>query len=95
MYLFDLILGYHSSAFTKALTCIARYGDELTLHATSQDLALSATNSSKSAYARFKYDRTFFQKYALDQQAEDEEVTGQLLVKVWDHLQFVTSAHLL
>ncbi|KAF9051091.1 hypothetical protein BDZ89DRAFT_524459 [Hymenopellis radicata] len=67
--------------FTKALTCIARYGDELTLHATSQDLALSATNSSKSAYARFKYDRTFFQKYALDQQAEDEEVTGQLLVK--------------
>ncbi|KAK0225862.1 Rad9-domain-containing protein [Armillaria fumosa] len=74
--------------FTKALTCISRYGDELTLNATPECISLSATNSSKSAYCRFKYDRQFFQKYkvgSLDSFADDIEeviqVTGQLLTK--------------
>ncbi|KAG7446334.1 uncharacterized protein BT62DRAFT_968065 [Guyanagaster necrorhizus] len=74
--------------FTKALTCISRYGDELTLNATPECLSLSATNSSKSAYCRFKYERQFFQKYKVgspDSWAEDVEevtqVTGQLLTK--------------
>ncbi|KAK0461319.1 Rad9-domain-containing protein [Desarmillaria tabescens] len=75
--------------FTKALTCISRYGDELTLNATPECLSLSATNSSKSAYCRFKYESQFFQKYkigSLDSLADDIEevtqVTGQLLTKL-------------
>ncbi|KIY74343.1 hypothetical protein CYLTODRAFT_385147 [Cylindrobasidium torrendii FP15055 ss-10] len=66
--------------FTRALTCIARYGDELTLNAMADCLDLSTTNSSKSAYTRFKLDRAFFQKYSLEE-GEDDNVTGQLLVK--------------
>ncbi|TFK44246.1 Rad9-domain-containing protein [Crucibulum laeve] len=77
--------------FTKALTCLSKYGDELTIYATLDTLSLSATNSSKSAYCRFKYENQFFSKYRLrpgqqsgDSSVDDVEVltaTGQLLTK--------------
>ncbi|KAF8972991.1 Rad9-domain-containing protein [Flammula alnicola] len=75
--------------FTKALTCLSKYGDELSIYATPEFLSLSATNSSKSAYCRFKYDRHFFSKYRLgapkdgwdDEIQEIENVTGQLMTK--------------
>lgn len=79
-------------AFTKAITCLSKYGDELSIYATSESLSLSATNSSKSAYCRFKYDSPFFSKYRVgtpqamtDWENDGEKslsVTGQLLTKV-------------
>ncbi|KAG5221467.1 Rad9-domain-containing protein [Salix suchowensis] len=50
-------------AFTKALHCLSKYGDDLTIHATDECLTLSTTNSSMSAYCRFKYERQFFSKH--------------------------------
>lgn len=74
-------------AFTKALTCLSRYGDDLSIYATAETISLSTTNSSKSAYCRFKYTRQFFSKYSVSSPHtyvdEEEEyfVTGQLLTK--------------
>ncbi|KAJ7084342.1 Rad9-domain-containing protein [Mycena belliarum] len=73
--------------FTRALACLARYGEDLSIYATPETLSLSTTNSSKSAYCRFKYVRQFFSKYSVgspDSWANDDEevaVTGQLLTK--------------
>lgn len=79
-------------AFTKGLACIARYGDELCIQATSEQLTLCATNSSKSAYCGIKFLPEFFDTYrvgaptdAWEMTPEDNEertVRGQLLVKV-------------
>ncbi|KIP03421.1 hypothetical protein PHLGIDRAFT_497258, partial [Phlebiopsis gigantea 11061_1 CR5-6] len=72
---------------TKALTCLSKYSDELVMYATREHFILSATNSSLSAYCRFKYGRQFFQRYSardhptLDEKPDDVRVSGQLLVK--------------
>ncbi|KAG8701622.1 hypothetical protein FRC08_003991 [Ceratobasidium sp. 394] len=77
--------------FTKGLTCIARYGDELCIHATSEQLTLCATNSSKSAYCGIKFLPEFFDLYRVGaptdawgmtpEGGEQLTVRGQLLVK--------------
>ncbi|KAJ7725867.1 Rad9-domain-containing protein [Mycena maculata] len=74
--------------FTRALTCLSRYGEDLAIYATPETISLSTTNSSKSAYCRFKYSRQFFSKYSVgspDACTNEEEgglvVTGQLLTK--------------
>ncbi|KAF4567626.1 hypothetical protein EYR40_006627 [Pleurotus pulmonarius] len=74
--------------FTKALHCLSKYGDDLTMHATDECLTLSTTNSSMSAYCRFKYERQFFNKYTLGSHGSTfgetqgaTNVTGQLLTK--------------
>ncbi|CAE6442119.1 unnamed protein product [Rhizoctonia solani] len=76
--------------FTKGLACIARYGDELCLHATPEILTLCATNAAKSAYCGMKFAPEFFDTYhvggtadALEMAPEGEEVTvrGQLQAK--------------
>ena len=76
---------------SKSLFCLSRYGEELTIHATRDELALSTTNTSHSAFCRFKYRRQFFSRYSLAQPAElaeffDEDegpsVSGQLQTKV-------------
>ncbi|KAJ7188321.1 Rad9-domain-containing protein [Mycena filopes] len=73
--------------FTRALACLSRYGEDLAIYATPDSISLSTTNSSKSAYSRFKYGRQFFSKYSVggarSNTEEDEEVavTGQLLTK--------------
>ncbi|KAG8729766.1 hypothetical protein FRC12_020743, partial [Ceratobasidium sp. 428] len=77
--------------FTKGLTCIARYGDELCIHATSEQLTLCATNSSKSAYCGIKFLPEFFDLYRVGtptdawgmtpEGGEERTVRGQLLVK--------------
>jgi hypothetical protein len=83
----------NSTAFTKALICLSKYGDELSIYATPERLSLSATNSSKSAYCRIKYEKDFFTRYRVaDHQegrndwtsdnAENITLTGQLLTKV-------------
>lgn len=83
------------TAFTRALTCLSKYGDDLAIYATPDTLSLSATNSSMSAYCRFKCNRKFFVKYSVgaprqqvrgssfsDDVEEVATVTGQLLTKV-------------
>ncbi|RDB24994.1 Cell cycle checkpoint control protein RAD9A [Hypsizygus marmoreus] len=78
--------------FTKALTCLSKYGDELSIYATPDSLSLSATNASKSAYCRFKYEKLFFSKYNLSETPSSGDawatefedmmsVTGQLMTK--------------
>lgn len=77
-------------AFTKALTCLSRYGEELSIFATTEFLSFSATNAAKSAYCRFKYDKQFFSKFKLNAPKtegfanNDHHVSGQLLAKVGD-----------
>ncbi|KAF9447953.1 hypothetical protein P691DRAFT_760339 [Macrolepiota fuliginosa MF-IS2] len=86
----------HASAlksFTKALTCLARYGDELTICAYPDSLSLSATNSAKSAFCRFKYEKEFFSRYNIGKPRrnisdgegegleETQTIKGQLLAK--------------
>jgi len=72
---------------------LSKYGDELSIYATPERLSLSATNSSKSAYCRIKYEKEFFTRYRVgDRQegrndwtsdnAENITLTGQLLTKV-------------
>ncbi|KAJ6593856.1 Rad9-domain-containing protein [Mycena capillaripes] len=73
--------------FTRALACLSRYGEDLAIYATTEAISLSTTNSSKSAYCRFRYGRQFFSKYSVgppDAWANDEDglaVSGQLLTK--------------
>ncbi|KAG6920247.1 hypothetical protein DXG01_005016 [Tephrocybe rancida] len=89
---FSVSVAAHDSVaylLTKALTCLSKYGDELSMHAMADSLSLSATNSSKSAYCRFKYERLFFSKYSVSAPGEAwandfeqaADVTGQLLTK--------------
>lgn len=83
----------HREAFIRALTCLSRYGDDLVLYADAQHLTLSATNSSLSAYCRFRYGKMFFSKYRVGggvngagpsagSPSQPQDVKGQLLVKV-------------
>src|SRR5882762_4117195 len=80
------------AAFTRALTCLSKYGDDLSIYATPDVLSFSATNSSLSAYCRFRYGRQFFVKYCVGDKNSQTEldmgdvretrtVTGQLLTK--------------
>lgn len=80
-------------AFIRALTCLSRYGDDLVLHADAQHVTLSATNSSLSAYCRFRYGRMYFSRYRVGggvngagpsngSPSAPQDVKGQLLVKV-------------
>ncbi|EPQ56505.1 hypothetical protein GLOTRDRAFT_115739 [Gloeophyllum trabeum ATCC 11539] len=78
--------------FTRALGCLSRYGDDLTIYATPDSLSLSSTNSSMSAYARYKFSKSFFVRYNVgDKKSKRNDfadgvqevltVTGQLLTK--------------
>ena len=74
----------------RALTCLSKYGDDLTIYATPEYFSLSTTNSSKTAYCRFHYEPEFFTKYAVDSAPGErradveavESVRGQLSTKV-------------
>jgi hypothetical protein len=85
------------AAFTRALTCLSKYGDEVTICASPDGLALTATNSSLSAYCRVTYGGQYFTHYTIDddkgkgRSAMDavgegpETVAGQLLARVSEH----------
>ncbi|KAF5351682.1 hypothetical protein D9756_007695 [Leucocoprinus leucothites] len=60
--------------FTRAISCLARYGDELTICAYPDYFSLSATNSAKSAYCRFKYEKEFFSRYRVGKPRRKGEV---------------------
>ncbi|KAF9227406.1 hypothetical protein BS17DRAFT_727635 [Gyrodon lividus] len=78
-------------SFIRALTCLSRYGDDLVIYADSENLTLSATNSSLSAYCRFRYGKMFFSRYRVGGGVNgiggsstgnaEEDVKGQLLAK--------------
>ena len=89
----ELLKNHAILVFSKSLNCLSKYGDELSIYATSEFLSLSATNSSKSAYSRFKYDKPFFSRYRLgvsqtinndmnDGVHQLQSVTGQIMTKV-------------
>lgn len=79
--------------FSRALTCLSRYGDDLVIHADAEHLSLSTTNSSLSAYCRFKYSKRFFSRYKVgndvnrDQASSgtivEEDMKGQIPVKTF------------
>ncbi|KAJ3762382.1 Rad9-domain-containing protein [Lentinula raphanica] len=69
--------------FTRALTCLSRYGEELCIYASSETLSLFCTNSSKSAYCRFKFNKEFFSRYRVGDPAKgtNDSAMGQLMAK--------------
>ncbi|KAF8578223.1 hypothetical protein K439DRAFT_1247150, partial [Ramaria rubella] len=79
--------------FTKSLTCLSRYSDDVIIQAAPDFLFLSATNSSKSAFCRIKLTSQYFEKLKVNltppgltfqtppDADELQRITGQLLVK--------------
>ncbi|KAJ3999627.1 Rad9-domain-containing protein [Lentinula boryana] len=69
--------------FTRALACLSRYGEELCIYASSDTLSFFCTNSSKSAYCRFKFNKEFFSRYRVGDPAKGvhDSVVGQLMAK--------------
>ncbi|KIK67139.1 hypothetical protein GYMLUDRAFT_238472 [Collybiopsis luxurians FD-317 M1] len=69
--------------FTRALSCLSRYGEDLCIYASAETLSLFCTNSSKSAYCRFKFSHEFFSRYRVGDPAKDihDTVVGQLMTK--------------
>ncbi|EJD07267.1 uncharacterized protein FOMMEDRAFT_164289 [Fomitiporia mediterranea MF3/22] len=51
--------------FTRAITCISKYGDEMIIHAGQDGLVLSALNLPKTAYCSFTYRKNFFLRYVV------------------------------
>ncbi|KAJ3923889.1 Rad9-domain-containing protein [Lentinula edodes] len=74
---------YSLKPFTRALACLSRYGEELCIYASSETLSLFCTNSSKSAYCRFKFNKEFFSKYRVGDPTKgvQDGVVGQLMAK--------------
>jgi hypothetical protein len=76
--------------FTKSLNCLSKYGDVLTFQAMHDGLALSCTNSSKSAYARFTFAKAYWKKWNITRRPKftfstqplTEEVKGEVIIKV-------------
>ena len=80
---------FGSLAFTKGVTCLSRYGDEMYIFAAAEYLMLSATNTAETSYCRFQYSRVFFSRYNVGQRGpnppggsqEPVSVSGQVLTK--------------
>ncbi|KAF9649182.1 hypothetical protein BDM02DRAFT_3260512 [Thelephora ganbajun] len=76
-------------SFTKGMTCLSKYGDEMYIFAAAECLILSATNIAETSYCRFQYSRVFFTRYNVGQRGSDcpsgsQEpvgVSGQVLTK--------------
>ncbi|OSD05489.1 hypothetical protein PYCCODRAFT_1362252 [Trametes coccinea BRFM310] len=82
--------------WTRALTCLSKFGDELIMIAAPETFALSATNQAQSAYGRFKYARSFFSRYRVGGYPASDDVdvaplTGQipLLTRIQPLLQIL------
>jgi len=81
-------------AFTKGVTCLSRYGDEMYIFAAAEYLILSTTNMAETSYCRFQYSRMFFTRYNVGQggsnrpsgSQEPVGVSGQVLTKVSQRL---------
>ncbi|KAG8923465.1 hypothetical protein FRC00_006238, partial [Tulasnella sp. 408] len=60
--------------FTRALAALTKYGEDLDIYATPEYLAISTTNSSKSAYGRWRVAPEFFEKYRIGADAIRKEI---------------------
>lgn len=67
--------------FSRALTCLSKYGDDLVIHADTEYLSLSTTNSSLSAYCRFKYSKRFFSRYRVWNGANRDKSSPSVVVE--------------
>lgn len=63
-------------AFTKALACVAKYGDEMLIHSKVDSLVLTSMNQAKSAFCSFTFNRAFFQKYAVQPVNSQDRTAG-------------------
>lgn len=83
------LIVFGSSAFTKGVTCLSKYGDEMYIFASAEYLILSATNTAETSYCRFQYSRMFFTRYNVGSRGtnrpsgsqEPAGVSGQVLTK--------------
>lgn len=55
----------HYAEFTRALTCLTKFGEEIDISATAKSFRISSVNSSRSAFAVFVFDPKFFSRYDL------------------------------
>ena len=82
---------FGSLAFTKGVTCLHKYGDDMYIFASEEYLILSATNTAETSYCRFQYSRIFFTRYKVGAShrpsgsQEPVGVSGQVLTKVGQH----------
>ncbi|KAI0630855.1 Rad9-domain-containing protein [Trametes polyzona] len=58
---------------TRALHCLSKYGEDVVIIATPETFAISSTNQALTAYGRFKYAKSFFNKYRVDGSAVDSD----------------------
>ncbi|KAF8507795.1 Rad9-domain-containing protein [Hysterangium stoloniferum] len=90
---FQALLGLQNlKSFTKGLTCLSRYGDDVIVQAGPADVILSAMNSANTAFCRVKLNAGYFDKYKMTALVppgltfqtppeEENRIRGQLVVK--------------
>ncbi|GAA5924704.1 hypothetical protein JCM1841_006390 [Sporobolomyces salmonicolor] len=68
--------------FTRALSCLARFGEELDFIAANDKLSISTVNSSRTAFGVVSFYPRFFVEYALDDPSKQFKfsVTGKALL---------------
>lgn len=84
------LIVFDSLAFTKGVTCLSKYGDEMYIFASAECLILSATNTAETSFCRFQYSRIFFTRYNVGLRGSNRPsgsqdpagVSGQVLTKV-------------
>ncbi|KAF9318387.1 Cell cycle checkpoint control protein rad9b [Podila horticola] len=69
------------SPFQAVLACLFKIGDDVTIEARPDSLALSTINITRSAFAIFKFNSNFFESYTFDANAENivHDVAGPYL----------------
>ncbi|KAG0333436.1 Cell cycle checkpoint control protein rad9b [Podila horticola] len=69
------------SPFQAVLACLFKIGDDVTIEARPESLALSTINITRSAFAIFKFNSNFFESYTFDANAENivHDVAGPYL----------------
>ncbi|PAV20230.1 cell cycle checkpoint control rad9a [Pyrrhoderma noxium] len=60
--------------FTRSLTCISKYGDELVIHSDPDALLLTSMSQAKTAFCSFTYERSFFVRYVAPQAVEGNDI---------------------
>ena len=64
---------YLNLAFTRALACLSRYGDDLVINANPDSVLIQSVNSAKSAYCSFEYKPEFFSRYSFGSKSRREQ----------------------
>ena len=59
--------------FTRSLTCISKYGDEMVIHSDPDSLLLTSISQAKTAFCSFTYERSFFVRYVAPQAVEGND----------------------